>query len=111
MSWPDYQDYLASVRYQVGLAPLLDTPYNRARSHTKLYQITRAGAAGVFSNVIPYSAKIIDGQTGVLSENHRYQWVRTIVSLLRDPSRRKTIHDNARAWCQEHGVVTLVAQE
>jgi len=105
MSWPDYQDYLASVRYQVGLAPLLDTPYNRARSHTKLYQITRAGAAGVYSNVIPYSAKIIDGQTGVLCGNHRYQWVRAIVSLLRDPSLRKMIHDNARAWCQEHGVV------
>jgi len=101
MSWPDYQDYLASVRYQVGLAPLLDTPYNRARSHTKLYQITRAGAAGVYSNVIPYSGKIIDGETGVLCQNHRYLWVRTIISLLRDPTRQKIIHDNARSWCQE----------
>jgi len=101
MSWPDYQDYLASVRYQVGLAPLLDTPYNRARSHTKLYQITRAGAAGIYSDVIPYSGKIIDGETGVLCGNHRYLWVRTIVALLRDSARQKMIHDNARSWCQE----------
>jgi hypothetical protein len=106
MSWPDYQEYLASVRYQVGLAPLLDTPYNRARSHTKLYQITRAGAAGVYSDLIPYAAKIINGQTGVLCENHRYLWIRSIVALLRDPIRRKVIHDNARAWCQEQGVDT-----
>jgi hypothetical protein len=101
MSWPDYQQYLGSVRYEVGIAPLMDTPFNRARSHTKLYQITKAGAAGVYSNVIPYSTKIIDGQTGVLCENHRYQWVRTIVALLRDPARQKMIHDNARSWCQE----------
>lgn len=105
MSWPDYQDYLSGVRYQVGLAPLLDTHYNRARSHTKLYQITRAGAAGVYSNVIPYSAKIIDGQTGVLCGNHRYLWVRAIVSLLGDPALRKIIHDNARAWCQEQSAI------
>jgi len=103
MAWPDYQVYLSSVRYQVGLAPLLDTPYNRARSHTKLYQITRAGAAGIYSDGIPYSAKIIDGETGVLCKNHRYLWVRSIVALLRDSLRQKMIHDNARAWCQDHG--------
>jgi len=107
MSWPDYQDYLAGIRYQVGLAPLLDTPYNRARSHTKLYQITRAGAAGIYSDVIPYSGKIIDGQTGILCGNHRYLWIRAIVGLLRDPVRRKIIHDNARAWCQEHAVESV----
>jgi hypothetical protein len=102
LSWPDYQEYLASVRYQVGLAPLLDTPYNRARSHTKLYQITRAGAAGIYSNVIPYSGKIVDGVTGVLCNNHRYLWVRSIVALLKDAIRRAAIRENARIWCQEH---------
>jgi len=101
MSWPDYQHYLASVRYDVGIAPLMDTAFNRARSHTKLYQITRAGAAGIYSDVPPYSEKVMDGQTGVLCRNHRYQWVRAIISLLGDPSRRKMIHENARAWCQE----------
>ncbi len=101
MSWPDYQQYLGSIRYDVGIAPLMDTPFNRARSHTKLYQITRAGAAGIYSDVPPYSEKIIDGRTGVLCGNHRYLWVRAIIALLRDQARRKTIHENARIWCQE----------
>ena len=101
MNWPNYQAYIRSIRYDVGLAPLHDTVFNRARSHTKLYQITRAGAAGIYSDVTPYSGKIVDGATGVLCKNHRYLWVRTIVALLKDPARRSAIHENARIWCDE----------
>ena len=102
MNWPDYQAYIQSVRYDVGLAPLHDTAFNRARSHTKLYQITRASAAGIFSDVIPYSRKIVDGATGVLCKNHRYLWVKSIIALLNNSARRAVIRENARIWCQEH---------
>jgi hypothetical protein len=101
MRWPDYQSYIRSVRYDVGLAPLHDTAFNRARSHTKLYQITRAGAAGIYSDVIPYSAKIVNEVTGVLRRNHRYLWVKSIIALLRNPQLRTSIHENARIWCQD----------
>ena len=101
MKWPNYQAYIGSIRYEVGLAPLHDTSFNRARSHTKLYQITRAGAAGIYSDVIPYSGKIVDGVTGVLCANHRYLWVRAIVALLRESARRVALHENARIWCDE----------
>ena len=96
MNWPNYQAYIRSIRYDLGLAPLHDTPFNRARSHTKLYQITRAGAAGIYSDVIPYSGKIVNGVTGMLCGNHRYLWVRTIIAMLKDPLRRTAIHENAR---------------
>jgi len=104
MAWPDYQEYLASVRYDVGLAPLMDTPFNRARSHTKLYQITRAGAAGIYSDVPPYSGKVIDGKTGVLCGNHRYLWVRAIIALLKDPALRSAIHENACDWAGQQSL-------
>ena len=105
MNWPDYQAYLSTLRYDVGLAPLMDTSFNRARSHTKLYQITSAGAAGIYSDMTPYSGKIIDGETGVLCKNRRYLWVRAIVALLRDPTRKKFLHENAGIWCREREIV------
>jgi hypothetical protein len=101
MKWPNYHEYLGSVRFHVGLAPLMDSSFNRARSHTKLYQITRAGAAGIYSDVIPYSGKIVHGMTGLLVGNHRYLWVKTIIALLRGESLRKSIYENARIWCDE----------
>jgi len=99
MNWPNYQAYIRSIRHDVGLAPLMDTSFNRARSHTKLYQITGAGAAGIYSDVIPYADKIINGQTGVLCGNRRYLWVRAIVALLKDQPRRKFLYNNAKNWC------------
>ncbi len=101
MNWPDYQSYIASIRHDVGLAPLMNNSFNRARSHTKLYQITGAGAAGIYSDVLPYADKIINGQTGVLCGNRRYLWVRAIVALLKDQPRRKFLYDNAEIWCHK----------
>jgi len=101
MDWPIYHEYLGSVSFDVGLAPLMDSAFNRARSHTKLYQITRAGAAGIYSNGVPYSEKIVHGITGLLIANHRYLWVRTIIALLKDANLRKAIHENAKVWCDD----------
>ncbi|MFZ4115684.1 MAG: hypothetical protein ACOYK6_03050 [Chthoniobacterales bacterium] len=97
MKWPNYYAYLVSVKYAVGLAPLLDTPFNRARSHTKLYQITCAGAAGIFSDIPPYSKKIIHGSTGILSQNDPDLWIETIINLLQNKNQRETICSNASA--------------
>lgn len=101
MNWPNYQAYIRSIRHDVGLAPLMDTSFNRARSHTKLYQITGAGAAGIYSDVLPYADKIINGQTGILCGNRRYLWVRAIIALLKDQPRRNFLYDNARIWCHK----------
>ena len=107
MNWTDYQAYIAGIHYDVGLAPLMDTSFNRARSHTKLYQITRAGAAGIYSDITPYSGKIIDGETGVLCGNRRSLWVREIVALLKDQPRRKFLYDKAEIWCHERQGISL----
>jgi hypothetical protein len=55
MRWPDYLAYLASARYQIGLAPLLDTPFNRGRSGVKALEIAAMGAQGVLSRRAPYT--------------------------------------------------------
>ena len=101
MSWEKYLEYSENVHYQVGLAPCFNTPFNQTRAHTKLFDITRVGAVGVYSNAIPYQDVITDSHTGMLVENNTQDWIEAICRLL-DASveDRKYIHENALAWCK-----------
>ena len=101
MDWEKYLEYSEKVHYQVGLAPCFNTPFNQTRSHTKLFDITRAGATGVYSNASPYQDVISDGHTGILVENNTQDWIEAISQLLKtSPENRMRIHENALSWCK-----------
>jgi glycosyltransferase involved in cell wall biosynthesis len=103
MSWEKYLEYSGKVHYQVGLAPCFNTPFNQTRSHTKLFDITRAGAVGVYSNVSPYRDVIANGHTGILVENNTHDWIEAIEKLLHiNLARRKIICENALDWCKDN---------
>jgi hypothetical protein len=49
MGWEAYQHFISQPGRHIGLAPLLDNAFNRARSYTKVFDITQAGAVGIYS--------------------------------------------------------------
>jgi glycosyltransferase involved in cell wall biosynthesis len=100
MPWQDYRRYARTSTLQVGLAPCLDTPFNRGRSHVKVFDITRLGAAGVYSNGTPYAEKVSHGRTGLLCKNDPAVWAAAIVLLLENEELRKTIWQGAQSWCE-----------
>ena len=102
MPWRDYLAYSGTVKYQVGLAPCFDTEFNRARSHSKLFDITRLGAAGIYSNVTPYREKVVHGQTGYLCANEPDKWVAALTQLLNDNDLRSSIYLKTKGWCKEN---------
>jgi glycosyltransferase involved in cell wall biosynthesis len=101
MPWRDYLAYAGTVKYQVGLAPCFDTEFNRARSHSKLFDITRIGATGIYANVTPYREKVIHGRTGYLCPNEPDRWVAAITQLLSDTELRSSLYLKANDWCRE----------
>ena len=103
MNWENYLQRCEQLHYQVGLAPCFDTPFNQVRSHTKLFDITRLGAVGIYSNSSPYKNIILDKQTGILLENSNQVWIEAITNLLNaSPAERNRMHLNAFNWCAEH---------
>jgi hypothetical protein len=99
MAWPDYLAYTATFRAEVGLAPLLDTPFNRARAPVKFFDIARTGAAGIYSAGPTYGNKIRDGLNGLLLPNDPQQWTEAIVHLLLSPGHRSRIAEQAAIDC------------
>lgn len=91
MSWPAYQSFLAAPGRHVGLAPQLDLPFNRARSYTKFFDITRGGAAGIYAPGSACAEVIEDGTDGLIAEMRPERWVDAILRLTGDDALRERI--------------------
>jgi hypothetical protein len=96
MRWPGYLAYSAATRRQIGLAPLLPTPFNAARGAVKFFDFARMGAVGVYSARPPYQGFVRDGIDGLLLPNEPAHWVEALVSLAGDRTRMRVMAEAAR---------------
>lgn len=95
LPWPEYVRYARATPLALGLAPLLPGHFNAARSHTKVFDILRCGAVGLFSDRTPY-AEALAGSGAVLLPDDREQWIEWSVRLLQDDVLRQQIYQ--RIW-------------
>jgi glycosyltransferase involved in cell wall biosynthesis len=87
---------LAGLNWDVGLAPLVDEPFNLCKAPTKYVEYTAAGIPVVASNIAVYS-KVIPPGGGLLVEN---DWYASIKQMLDDGELRRSALRNARDFCQ-----------
>jgi hypothetical protein len=87
----------AESEFDIGLAPLRDTRFNRARSNVKLKEYAAAGAMWLASPVGPY-AGMGEEQGGQLVGDD--EWLPVLESLLTDADRRRALTDRASAWAR-----------
>jgi hypothetical protein len=97
MKWPAYRAFLSMQGRHVGLAPVMDSPFNRARSYTKFFDITRCGAVGVYSPSTTCAEVIDHGVDGQIVKLNREAWVEAILTLVQDESLRMKMLRNAEA--------------
>ena len=91
MKWPAYQDFIKQPGRHIGLAPMLDHPFNLARSYTKFFDIHRADAAGIYAERGPWQAFIEPGKQGVLVPMQVASWVSAILDLAAAQAQRARI--------------------
>ena len=95
MKWPAYQAFIKRPGRHIGLAPLLEHPFNLARSYTKFFDIHRAGAAGIYAVTGPWQPFIEPGKQGVLVPMQVSSWVGAILDLAADQAQRANILEAA----------------
>jgi glycosyltransferase involved in cell wall biosynthesis len=95
MKWPDYLVHTQTNRQDIGLAPLLDTLFNRARGPIKFFDYARCGAVGVYSKSNAFNDFVSHGHDGYLLDNTPELWIETIVSLVNSPEKRASMSDAA----------------
>jgi hypothetical protein len=96
MGWKRYKQLLADEPAHIGLAPLMDIPFNQAKSFVKLYDFAALGAAGIYSDCAPYNQVIHHGQDGLLIGNTEQEWFESIAGLVENPATMTEIACNTR---------------
>lgn len=94
--WPTYLQSFPHLRHDIGLAPVLQSEFNQGRSHTKFFDITRLGAAGIYSNCPPYVDFVRPGIDGLLADNRIEAWSTAIIDLACSAQRRGDVLARAR---------------
>lgn len=106
--WVRYRSESRTMGADILIAPLLDTPLNRARAATKAIDAVRLGAVGLFPDLPPYQSLrgIIPLIDGGLEE-----WASRIIALASDKVQREhqatTLRAAVEGWANP-GTLPLV---
>ena len=96
LPWTDLEAYRLNVnKMDIGLCPLPDTEFNRAKSPIKWFEHSMCGAPVVASPTV-YSDYICNGSTGLIAKDY-FDWISAIRLLIDHPSQRRLIARRAKA--------------
>lgn len=105
----DVWQYYRSVDFDIGLAPLIDSVFNRSKSNIKALEYAALGIPVIASDVEPYRDFVIDGETGFLVRNE-WMWKRRLFELVHDEAMRTEMGTRAKQeaakWTIEEGYQT-----
>ncbi len=86
--YPAFKSRLKDLGWDIGLAPLLSTPYNRCKTATKWAEYAEAGIAVVASDIEPYQPMI---EAGAAFPAGPGQWDHALDRLLAQPDLRQDL--------------------
>ena len=93
-SWRRYRRFLGRRRIHLGLYPLPDTPFNRARSRNKLLEHAIVGAVGVYSRSWPTANEL--QECAILAGEDAADWIAALSPYLEEPQRLRPLAQAAR---------------
>lgn len=117
--WPwvgDFEQYYRRLaQFEVALAPLTSTAFNRSKSALRATELHALGIPGVYSRRGPYGAVVVDGVTGLLCDRPS-DWPRAVRRLVQDVELRTRLgeaaRERARGWTiQQHAPQWLRAYQ
>jgi GT2 family glycosyltransferase/glycosyltransferase involved in cell wall biosynthesis len=109
LSYPGFVNWMAQQpAWDIGIAPLADTPFNRGKSAIKAMDYAALGLAVAASDVAAYRDTVADGATGLLVASTEAAWFDALSRLVRDPALRLGLARGARTAFAERW--TLAAQ-
>jgi processive 1,2-diacylglycerol beta-glucosyltransferase len=94
--YPQFVTWFTGVlHWDIALAPLVDTPFNRAKSDVKFLDYSALGAAGIYSREPVYGRSVAHDVTGWLADATTESWTEALVTLATQPDLRRELAANA----------------
>jgi glycosyltransferase involved in cell wall biosynthesis len=93
----EYPELLAT--FDIGVAPLEDTLFNRSKSDLKVVEYGAVGIPVVASKVAPYEASVRSGKTGFLAGSAK-DWLKELRRLVTDAGARTELGSAGRRFAE-----------
>lgn len=106
-AWDGYPAFINSFGWDIQIAPLLDQPFERCKSHIKWMEAAMVGCPIVASPVYPYIEPIqgintiVDKETGLFARNSQ-EWIDNLELLITNGTIRKEIATNAYSYIRDN---------
>ncbi|MFK7944547.1 MAG: hypothetical protein AB8B85_16760 [Paracoccaceae bacterium] len=96
LGWTAYRREITTRQFHVALYPLLETPFNRARSPNKLIEHAIVGAAPLYSESWAESHRVAQGRTGLCLANDPQIWLEALTELIGSPQSMRALARGAQ---------------
>lgn len=106
----EYPAKLASMGFDIALAPLCDSEFNRAKSNLRYLEYSALEIPCVASRVEPYKTTIEDGVDGYIA-NNELEWIDKIEKLLHNVNTRTKIGLNAFKKVKNNFTVDIIGKK
>jgi glycosyltransferase involved in cell wall biosynthesis len=116
--YSEFKNYLGQIEYEswqpfdkfaygfidcdIGIAPLHYCKFNEGKSNIKYLEYSALGLPTVATDIDPYSEIDIENTGYKVKNNNPAAWYKTIEKLIKFPSVRARIGDQARAYVKRH---------
>ncbi len=101
ISWQKYKRQLGNHRYHLGLYPILDTPFNQARSRNKILEYSLAGCPAVYSKGWEHAGNLASEAQMWLADNDVEAWFTMLRQIMQDRSGLSQAYGHCRKYFTE----------
>jgi glycosyltransferase involved in cell wall biosynthesis len=103
LSYPRFVSWIRDQnRWQWGVAPLLDSEFNRCKSPIKYLEYAALGLPGIYSDLPVYSDLVRDGESGLLAANDPDRWFALLDRVVDDADLWARLRAGCQAALSEH---------
>lgn len=97
MSLEEYNQYMRTHHFDIGLAPLEDVWFCNRKYYNKYLEYAKVGICGIYSNCLPYTYIVRNGENGYLANPIPSEWEKVICKAIDDIEMRKQIITNSQS--------------
>jgi glycosyltransferase involved in cell wall biosynthesis len=90
-NYQNYASFLGNSKPDLLLAPLDQNRTSMSKAPNKYLEYSVVGAAGIYSNIHPYTEVIQSGVNGILVEDNVDEWKKAILGLIIHPKQMRKI--------------------
>lgn len=95
--------YYQAIDFDIGLAPLIPSVFNRSKSHIKALEYAALGIPVIASDEPPYRDFVVDGVTGFLVKRD-HEWGLRLRDLVNDHAMRESMGAKAREHARQFSI-------